>query len=231
MTFFFSGPTLFFRTVLAMGMSIILSTATGAQTAQTTTPIEHLIVIYQENVSFDHYFATYPHAANLPGEPRFDAAADTPAVNGLSDTLLQYNPNAAQPFRLSPKQAATCDMDHGYTAEQQAANHGLMDKFVEFSGPKRGCDRGLVMGYFDGNTVHAVWDYAHCPRLVELRTALRDERQPFRNYLRSFHRGRVEPDCRTDRGRHDQKSASTQCYEGTARGRGHGDRRPATAIR
>ena len=160
MTFFFSGPTLFFRTVLAMGMSIILSAATGAQTAQTTTPIEHLIVIYQENVSFDHYFATYPHAANLPGEPRFDAAADTPAVNGLSDTLLQYNPNAAQPFRLSPKQAATCDMDHGYTAEQQAANHGLMDKFVEFSGPKRGCDRRLVMGYFDGNTVHALWSYA-----------------------------------------------------------------------
>lgn len=32
----------------------------------TTTPIKHLVVIYQENVSFDHYFATY-HTAVNPG--------------------------------------------------------------------------------------------------------------------------------------------------------------------
>ena len=31
--------------------------------------IKHLVVIIQENVSFDHYFATYPHATNLPGQP------------------------------------------------------------------------------------------------------------------------------------------------------------------
>ena len=30
----------------------------------TTTPIKHVVVIFQENVSFDHYFATYPKAAN-----------------------------------------------------------------------------------------------------------------------------------------------------------------------
>ena len=50
----------------------------------TATPIKHLVVIFQENVSFDHYFATYPHAANPSGEPRFVAAPGTPAVNGLS---------------------------------------------------------------------------------------------------------------------------------------------------
>ncbi|MGN6628618.1 MAG: alkaline phosphatase family protein, partial [Candidatus Nitrosocosmicus sp.] len=32
---------------------------------QTKTPIKHLVVIFQENVSFDHYFGTYPYAANL----------------------------------------------------------------------------------------------------------------------------------------------------------------------
>ena len=51
---------------------------------RTATPIKHLVVIYQENVSFDHYFATYPHAANLPGEPRFAAPYPTPRINGLS---------------------------------------------------------------------------------------------------------------------------------------------------
>ena len=48
----------------------------------TATPIKHLVVIFQENVSFDHYFATYPKAANLSGEPVFQAASGTPsAVN------------------------------------------------------------------------------------------------------------------------------------------------------
>ncbi len=41
-----------------------------ADAARTATPIKHLVVIYDENVSFDHYFATYPKAANPPGEPR-----------------------------------------------------------------------------------------------------------------------------------------------------------------
>src|SRR5260370_2561631 len=36
---------------------------------RTATPINHLVVIFQENVSFDHYFGTYPFPANPPGEP------------------------------------------------------------------------------------------------------------------------------------------------------------------
>src|SRR5216683_3091024 len=82
--------------------------------AETTTPIEHVVVIFQENVSFDHYFATYPHALNPAGEPKFTAWAKNPppAVNGLmSGGLLMHNPNSAQPFRLDRRQAATCDMD------------------------------------------------------------------------------------------------------------------------
>ena len=50
--------------------------------SRTATPIRHLVVIFQENVSFDHYFATYPHARNPPGEPRFVASPGTPSVNG-----------------------------------------------------------------------------------------------------------------------------------------------------
>src|SRR5580698_4848804 len=61
--------------------------------AQTATPIKHLVVIFNENVSFDHYFATYPKAANPPGQPKFVALPGTPSVNGLSGTLLTANPN------------------------------------------------------------------------------------------------------------------------------------------
>ena len=44
----------------------------------TATPIEHLVVIFQENVSFDHYFGTYPNATNPPGEPKFVPLFGTP---------------------------------------------------------------------------------------------------------------------------------------------------------
>ena len=36
--------------------------------SHTATPIKHVVVIFQENVSFDHYFGTYPNAANTDGQ-------------------------------------------------------------------------------------------------------------------------------------------------------------------
>jgi phospholipase C len=133
----------------------------------TRTPIKHVVVIFQENVSFDHYFATYPKAANnSPDEPRFHAQPDTPTVNGLSGVLLTANPNSANPFRVDRKHSATCDQDHDYNDEQKAFNSGLMDKFVEILGNGGANDGNLtchasdVMGYFDGNTVTALWNYA-----------------------------------------------------------------------
>ena len=129
-------------------------------------PIRHVVVIFQENVSFDHYFATYPHAANTDGST-FTARADTPLVNGLfAGGLLDHNPNSTQPFRLSAAQAVTCDQDHGYQAEQQSFNLGAMNRFPEtvgVGGPPcldYGKGTGLVMGYYDGNTVTALWNYA-----------------------------------------------------------------------
>jgi len=123
---------------------------------QTTYPISNIVVIFQENVSFDHYFATYPYSLNLPGENSFTAKRGTPTVNGLNQALLTSNPNEFLPSRLSPAQAATADQDHEYMAEQQAFDHGLMDKFVQFTGGSA----SVVMDYFDGNTVTALWNYA-----------------------------------------------------------------------
>jgi len=45
--------------------------------AATTTPIKHVVVIFQENVSFDHYFGTYPVAKNPRGEPAFTPGPNT----------------------------------------------------------------------------------------------------------------------------------------------------------
>ena len=82
------------------------STETGA-----ITPIQHVVVLFQENVSFDHYFGTYPDAANTDGS-HFPARADTPTVNGLSRALLLRNPSGANPSRLSHSQPLTRDQNH-----------------------------------------------------------------------------------------------------------------------
>ena len=130
------------------------------------TPIQHLVVIFQENVSFDHYFATYPLAENPPGEPAFTPSLETPSINGLNEPLLApNNPNSAQPFRLDRSQYETTDQDHTYKDEQRADDQGLMDRFVESVGRGAppfdyGHGTGLVMSYYDGNTVTALWNYA-----------------------------------------------------------------------
>jgi phospholipase C len=78
---------------------------------------------------------------------------------------MASNTNSEVPFRLERAQAVTCSQSHNYTREQQAFNQGLMNKFVEFTSVFTStCDQGLgrklVMGYYDGNTVTAVWNYA-----------------------------------------------------------------------
>ena len=143
---------------------------------KTMTPIKHLVVIYDENVSFDHYFATYPTATNPQGESPFTPPYRTPQINNLvSAGLLTTNPNdtnpgnganAALPFRLDPTQAETADQNHAYTAEQQSEDNGAADLFPEFTGHGTAGGvgafgtQGQVMGYFDGNTVTALWNYA-----------------------------------------------------------------------
>jgi phospholipase C len=136
----------------------------GGDNLKTATPIKHVVVIFQENVSFDHYFGTYPHAANPAGEPAFHAKEGTPRVNSLESAgLLTSNLNAALPFRIDRSHPNTCDEDHGYADEQTAFDGGLMDQFAKISCNDKGVG-GLgpnsTMGYYDGNTVTALWNYA-----------------------------------------------------------------------
>jgi phospholipase C len=146
--------------------------------------IKHVVVIFGENISFDHYFGTYPNAANLPGDPsKFTAATGTPIPDNYASNpgLLTSNPNlnakngtgATNPFRLSYQQAGTADQSHAYTSEEAAFDNGLMDLFPASTGsadpstvvtatdaPAIAGTKGLAMGYYDGNTVTALWNYA-----------------------------------------------------------------------
>ncbi len=190
-----------------------LSNPAGNGNANTTPPppaavpttsakvIQHVVVIYGENVSFDHYFGTYPQASNVAGETPFTAATAASAAasatalpatptniaNYISTpALLTANPNlnlkntstatnslSANPFRLDPAQAATNDQDHNYGPEQTAFDGGKMDLFplsvgvanqavltTATNGSALLNTTALTMGYYDGNTVTALWNYA-----------------------------------------------------------------------
>ena len=54
----------------------------GVPLGTPNTPIKHVVVIFDENISFDHYFGTYPYATNPPGEPQFHALPGTPPSTG-----------------------------------------------------------------------------------------------------------------------------------------------------
>src|SRR5580704_1397672 len=202
------------RKLLALSLSTLLilsgcgqgivSNPAGNGNANTTPPptpptpttasaaIKHVVVIFDENISFDHYFGTYPNAANTGGTT-FTAATGTPTnINNYvtNPTLLTANPNlnnannstagssvqnsvAANPFRLGPNQAATADQDHNYEPEQLAFDNGKMDLFPysvgtpnsatltnQTAAPHIASTIALTMGYYDGNTVTATWNYA-----------------------------------------------------------------------
>ncbi len=171
-------PTVFGRRALRVAaipvaLAAIATTAALAAPASasqpdgsgnTTTPIKHLVVLFDENISFDHYFGTYPNAANTDGTP-FTAAPGTPSANTMQKAgLIATNPNAYAPQRLTPDEAVTCDQNHNYGPEQKAEDGGAMDKFVENTS-KDTCtgmygSPGLAMDYYDGNTVTAEWNYA-----------------------------------------------------------------------
>jgi phospholipase C len=147
------------------------NSSNGDNEPSTTTPIKHLVVIYMENASFDLVFGTYPAALNPDGEPAFTPAPGTPSVNILTGALLTDNPNETTPFRIDRLESYTCDQDHSYTNEQEARNGGLMNKFVrddseppdnnrEFCSQNPQGHWDTLMGYFDGNTETALWNYA-----------------------------------------------------------------------
>ncbi|HEY3597163.1 MAG TPA: alkaline phosphatase family protein [Paraburkholderia sp.] len=178
-------------------------TLSAQDAAATATPIKHLVVIFGENISFDHYFATYPNAMPAkPGEPSFTAAANTQKdINTLSAAgfLTTANPNGSAsspntmagatvngvvvtsptlgggitaatsiPFRLDRTQANTKSQNHSYGPEQLADDNGKMDAFPLFTSATSAVPNSTgpfstaaqVLGYFDGNTVTAEWNYA-----------------------------------------------------------------------
>ena len=154
----------------------------------TATPIKHLVVVFQENRSFDRYFGTYPHALNPPGEPRFVSAPGT-----AHSQRAHPGPAHAQPEPCQSRSPRAGRWEHvrlqsHVPGRAEVVRHGLGRQVR----PERRANRSrLRPDQSDG-----LLRRQHRHRAVELRPALLDQRQLVRDDLRSFARRRGQPDQR-----------------------------------
>ncbi len=146
-----------FRLVLALTAVVALLPMIGvsAQT-QPTNPINHIVVIYLENHSFDNLYGKFPGANGLDNAknaaPQVDktgaayATLPQPLVGGKPDARFPAN-LANQPFDIDQYMAPdqiSGDLVHRFYQEQWQIDGGKMDKFVAYTDAA-----GLVMGYYD----------------------------------------------------------------------------------
>jgi phospholipase C len=168
------------RTLLAQAgvgagaLALAAATRAGSAVAQDATPsatggrpidkINHLIVIYQENWSFDSLYAYFPGAngiANLGGTVKqvdkggkpytslpqpIDTTKKPPAPDPRFPADLPVAPFDAAKF--VPPDQNTGDLVHRFYQEQYQIDGGTMDKFVAWSDAA-----GLVMSYYDATTM------------------------------------------------------------------------------
>jgi phospholipase C len=113
--------------------------------------IEHVVILIQENRSFDHYFGTYRGVAGF-AEPRH-------RVRGTSSVFLQRDSQNTTdppsgfllPFHLDTKtEPADCtpDLTHSWAPQHQSWNEGRMDQFAAVH-LAHDVDGRLTMGYYD----------------------------------------------------------------------------------
>lgn len=136
-------------------MTILLTSLLGLQAAgsgvaavepQSSTPIQHLIVLMQQNHTFDNYFGTYPGAGGFP-----------------PDTCVPLNPldpqntECVEPYHIG--RGPIADLDHSPGTFQIQFNSGRMDGFVYALDQHRQNGK-IAMGYYDDRDIPYYWNLA-----------------------------------------------------------------------
>jgi len=126
----------------------VVTNADGAAAEpERTTPIEHFIVLMQENHSFDNYFGTYPGADGIPA--------------GTCMPVEPANPSSGcvRPFHIGDNDVQMSDPDHSRNTYRLQYNGGKMDGFVH-SLNQRNQDGRLTMGFYDDRDIPYYWNLA-----------------------------------------------------------------------
>jgi len=157
-----------FRPISLLVLAILLSQQ-PAQAAR-LKDIDHIIVIYTENRSFDNLYGLFPGADGLSeagsaaiqvdksGKPykTLPPVMDTSVKPPVIDTRFPKTlPN--KPFEITPYvpiDEKTGDLVHRFYEEQAQIDGGKMDKFAAISNAG-----GLTMGYYNGQSMQ-LWQWA-----------------------------------------------------------------------
>jgi phospholipase C len=139
------------RLIAVLVAAVLLSAGAPAAAAPpdpaTSTPIKHVVMLMQDNHSFDNYFGTYPGADGIPSgacQPvRLGGAGASPCV---------------QPFHLGSSPAE--DLSHGLGVQRRQYNDGAMNGFVA-AFRRLGQDGSSTMGYYDGQDIPYYWNVAN----------------------------------------------------------------------
>ncbi|MHB8525210.1 MAG: alkaline phosphatase family protein [Candidatus Acidiferrales bacterium] len=108
------------------------------------TDIDHVVIIIQENRSFDHYFGSY---RGVRGFSEKSAAFQQPDASNNSVPPL----GSLLPFHLDMTQtnaACTPDITHDWVPQHQSWDNGAMDDFVTSRLPINSSGAILTMGYY-----------------------------------------------------------------------------------
>ncbi|HEY9152011.1 MAG TPA: alkaline phosphatase family protein [Anaerolineales bacterium] len=138
--------------ILSTLFASLLMFTTGAQASApvqpngTKTPIQHLIVLMQENHTFDNYFGTYPGVDGLPAGTCMPVDPTNPS-----------NTNCVKPFHIGD--LPITDLDHSLATFQLQFASGKMNGFV-YAQNQRNIDGKIAMGYYDGSDIPYYWNLA-----------------------------------------------------------------------
>jgi phospholipase C len=130
---------------LSLVLMLLLVITTISPAAGAPLPIQqiqHIVIIMQENRSFDHYFGTYPHVNGIPSNVCLTINAST---TQCVKPYLETNPNVE-------------GASHGWVAAHTCWDNGKMDGFVWAASADS--DPSNVMGHYDYHMLPYYWTYA-----------------------------------------------------------------------
>ena len=157
-----------FRYMLCvLAISVLFPTASAftdmpQQTSKAKTPIQHFVVLMQENHTFDNYFGTYPGANGIPQGTCMPV-----------DPFDKKNTECIEPFHIGDRPVD--DLDHSLSTFNFQYNDGKMNGFV-YALNQRNQNGAMAMGYYDDRDLPYYWNLA-------------DEYVLFDNFFSSDHGG------------------------------------------
>jgi len=128
-------------------LALVVPAPASSSTTEARSPIEHFIVLMQENHTFDNYFGTYP---GLDGIPKGTCMPVDPTEAGSE---------CVRPFHIGDNKIQPADLDHSFETYERQYNGGRLDGFVHAL-DLRNQEGQLAMGYYDGRDLPYHWNVA-----------------------------------------------------------------------